>query len=217
MITDLGTILSQDQLQATKSLLLAHRDCWTHFSEYPVDNNDSTSPMYMFGSPAHAVGAGLELYKTLRSRTDQILANCQVLQATKARLSQHFNLPIEQLPDTSLPGFHIFNSTDGKDRQLNVTGYHQDNYFAPIKQPIKYSSMYSLLVAIEMPKAGGGLDYLDRRDEPQTYKWEPGHLYLFKSAVQHKMSKVVLEDDNDYRITFHGQLIVEVDKIVYFW
>jgi hypothetical protein len=211
MITDLGPI-STDVIEETQTIVKANRDNWTHISEHWP--NSFNSPLYFYGSPVYACGPRhWEYYTEHRERSATVLKNLRLLSITMRLLADHYQLPVEQLPDTSLPGFHIFN---GKSKQF--TGdYHVDSDYMNRFPKCGYSftDFYSFTIPLELPSNGGGLDY--RRGLPvYHYPYTVGHAYIWKSNIFHRIADVNMMDD-EYRMTYQGHFILQPDKLLYYW
>lgn len=232
MLQDLGLIATPDEMTYLSDAVKTNKASCTHYTEYSSSNYSPDNPLLFFGSPAaeafgNSTGTIDEKYAKyikFREKTDQFLQNdpvvLELLEKVKTRLSEHFKLPIEHLAGSSVPGFHMINLT-GEERFCDGGGYHLDVGFAQLipiltGQPTDLTKMYSFLIALEAPENGAGLTYAVDGKAYRT-QYELGHLYMFPVLMSHNISNCVFKTKDEYRITFHGQLIVELDKIQYFW
>ena len=220
IIQNLGIVLNDDESQILASSIKDVRDIWTHESVY-WGKERSEKPIYFLGSPIYAAKSDPGLYKKLRNKTDKFLIDhtSNLLKRTLELISKFYECPIiEQLDDTSLPGFHVLHKEKPHSEKYT---YHQDKdyleYYADfnVAKPYQFDNFYSFIVPIEVPKSGATLDF-KIEDQSFSFKYEVGHAYIWKADVWHKIGDVALNGD-DYRITFQGHFIIDADKILYYW
>lgn len=215
-IYDLGLILSAEELDQLRCVIKSNTQLWTHESTYWGENH-IRKPIYFLGSPIYPAKSIPPLYCDLREKTKQFL-----IDNTTSIISKILNLVgemfhrriVEHLPNTSLPGFHIFRSIEPCREEYE---YHQDADFLEFTNAtFDFNDFYSFVAIIELPSAGGSLDY-KMNNKHQALNYINGHAYVWKSDIWHKIGDVILTNENDYRITFQGHFIVQPDKILYYW
>ena len=219
-ITDLGIVLNKQELETISSAVKQNPDLWTHESEYWGKDRISL-PINFLGSPIYPAKARPGLYRKLRAKSEKFLIDntSVLLQRTMYHLCSFYNCEFYQkLEDTSLPGFHVIHSITPTTVKYE---YHQDRdyleYYEDFGSRDKYNfnNFYSFTVAIELPKAGATVDF--KLEEEFKYPYQVGHAYTWKSDIWHKIGDVVLQDANDYRITYQGHFIIQDNKILYYW
>jgi hypothetical protein len=223
MVIDHGNIIDEAQRLAIAAVIKDRRDTWTHFGEYPhphpasiVDN----LPKYFLGSPVYMARENRATYEDRRARSNELLASAlfvDLRQAALHRLSEYHGKPAEHLSGSSLPGFHIFNST-GKAKTSPWGNWHNDTNLVvmPPYENYNTSKIRSFVVFIEVSNLGDHLDY-EVDGVKLKHQYTPGVLYSWSSTLSHKIGNVVLPTDNEYRISMQGHLYEEFDSIKYYW
>ena len=217
-LIDLGVVVDQIELKQLQNTIKSNKHLLSHVSQW-IENSHPHDPLNFMGSPIYINRESHNmLYKKLRPLTDSFLKEhaSVLLERIKKLLLQRFNREkIEQLPNTSYPGFHVFFSNQTP--RIDKYAFHQDSDFLEITlENFDFDKFYSVTTAIEMPKAGGGLGW--RTDDNEGfYPYEEGHSYLWKSDIWHKIGDVILDDEADHRITHQMHCIVDTDVIYYYW
>ena len=221
-IFDLGCILNQEEAEHLSSLIKKNRDIWTHASVY-WGEAVKEKPMNFLGSPIYPAKATPGAYRKLRTKSNQFLIENAsfILQKTLKSIGELYGCStIEQLPDTSLPGFHVFSSSVPQTCEYD---YHVDSDFLEyyrefgIKDVYNFNNFYSVTVTIEVPVAGASVDFkIGWDDEVISLPYKVGHCYVWKADIWHKIGNVKL-NGSDYRITYQAHFIRNDDKILYYW
>ena len=221
IIKDLGQILSEEEIDKLSNSIKQNRNLWTHESVY-WGKDHSHMPINFLGSPIYPAKSMPGLYRKLRPLTQQYLvdATSTLLSRVLQLLIKLYNVSLaEQLPDTSLPGFHVITSST---KFHAVYDYHQDadylEYYEDFGTKINYNfdNFYSFTVAIELPKSGGTVDF-KTESGLISHQYKIGHAYTWKSDIWHRIGDVILENENEYRITYQGHFIIQADKLLYYW
>lgn len=205
-------IPNEDRMQIARDIK-AQRDKWAHISEYPIYADETNTPMYYIGSPVYPCQSNKSLY------TKKHLDSINTLQhITKylqpvilEALSKHYNLPIEHLPNASIPGFHIFNNV-GKDSEVIIPSFHMDIDILQLFPEVFKGEIVSFVYIVETSNNGDRLDY-----DGGILEYEENKLYLWSANLLHKIGDVYLETPEDYRITYQGHCIILEGKIYYYW
>jgi hypothetical protein len=220
MITDLGKVLTDEMMEFVKTSIKSNRQLWTHYSEYPNSPLFKLLPLYFLGSPIYPCADRTDLYLKYRAKTEDYLKNTikDLHNLVMGELTKVYNLVPIQLANTSLPGFHIFNSADNKLKQMTIPGYHIDSdlivRFPKVTAPIE--NFYSFVVVIETTGAGDTLDYIID-GEHKKHNYQTGHMYIWPANMYHKIGDVALANDDEYRITYQGHCIKLSDKLLFYW
>lgn len=129
---------------------------------------------------------------------------------------------------TALIGAHIFTpETNG------VQGNpHIDEPYERIDWGQKYSNPFSFTLALEMPKAGGGMDYWpdatdadiewynERGELPphEHLRYEAGFLYVHDGLTPHRIANCGDMEEGEHRITLqgHGVTLEDGTTAIYF-
>lgn len=221
IITDLGSVLTLAEAQNLSELIKKNRDIWTHESVYWGENRVK-KPINFLGSPIYPAKANPSLYNKLREKSKQFLIDntTVMLQKTLQLVGEMYGCStIEQLPNTSLPGFHILCSDTPC---IEKYQYHQDADYLEFHRefgttvPYKLSDFYSFSVAIELPRAGATIDF-DAGAEGLRFPYEVGHSYVWRGGDLHKIGDVHLAGNTDYRITFQSHCVIQQNKLLYYW
>ena len=220
IITDLGPVINEQEISTLSELIKNNNNLWTHESVY-WGKHRSELPINFLGSPVYPAKAFPTLYFRLRNKSNRFLIDntTTMLQRTLNLINQKFGCSaIEQIDDSSLPGFHVFHSTIPCTQTYD---YHQDadylEFYKDFDVDTKYdfNNFFSFTVAIELPVAGATIDF-KLENETFSHPYTAGHAYMWKSDIWHKIGDVSLNGD-DYRITFQGHLIVHSNKLLYYW
>lgn len=220
MIKDLGKILDDEMIESIRDSVKSNRHLWTHYSEYPGPPLFNLLPLYFLGSPIYPCAENRNLYLEYRAKSEDYLKNTikDLHKLTMSKLQDVYGFEPMQLSNTSLPGFHIFNSADNKLKQMTIPRYHIDSdlimYFPKVTIPIE--NFYSFNVVIETTSASDTLDYFID-GEHKKYNYQLGHMYIWSANLYHKIGNIVLANDNEYRITYQGHCIKLPDKLLFYW
>ena len=220
MIIDLGKVLSGEMMEVLKHSVKSNRHLWTHYSEYPTPPLFKLLPLYFLGSPIYPCADRTSLYLEYRDKTEDYLRTTikDLYELVMGKLTEIYNFTPTQLTNTSLPGFHIFNSANGKLKQMSIPGYHIDSdliaCFPKVTAPIE--NFYSFVVVIETTSVGDTLDYIVD-GERRKHNYQKGHMYIWPANMQHKIGDVALASDDEYRITYQGHCIKLPDRLLFYW
>jgi hypothetical protein len=134
----------------------------------------------------------------------------------------------ETVTGTAMIGAHIFTpETNG------VQGNpHIDEPYERIDWGQKYSNPFSFTLALEMPKAGGGMDYWpdatdadiewynERGELPphEHLRYEAGFLYVHDGLTPHRIANCGDMEEGEHRITLqgHGVTLEDGTTAIYF-
>jgi hypothetical protein len=220
MITDLGRILDNEMIESIRDSVKSNRHLWTHYSEYPNPPLFKLLPLYFFGSPIYPCAERKDLYLEYREKSEDYLKNTikDLHELVMSELQDVYKFEPKRLANTSLPGFHIFNSAGGKLKQMSIPRYHIDSdliaRFPKVTVPIE--NFYSFVVVIETTSAGDTLDYIID-GEHKKHNYQLGHMYIWPANMYHKIGDVALANDDEYRITYQGHCIKLPDKLLFYW
>jgi len=171
------------------------------------------------------------VYVVLAQYTNPAVANMwgwlqdEVLRALPERFVPKFAFHAH---DTAMMGAHIFTpKTNG------AAGHpHVDEPFKRINWGSSITNPFSFTLALEMPEAGGGLDYwpeatdqaieefikTDELPAPEHLRYTPGVLYVHDGLTPHRIANCGDMADGEYRITLqgHGVTLEDGTTAVYF-
>jgi hypothetical protein len=220
-IYDLGSVLTDQETCDLSRSIKENKNLWTHESFY-WGSKHKGKPIHFLGSPVYPAKFLPSAYRKLREKSNQFLIEntASLLQKILKTIGEMHNCSIiEHLDNSSLPGFHVFHSNTPCIEEYN---YHTDNDYIEFQSelglavPYSLSNFYSFTVAIELPNAGGTVDFKLEDDMLFSLPYKVGHAYMWKADIPHKIGNVIL-DSTDYRITFQGHFIRQPNKILYYW
>jgi hypothetical protein len=220
MITDLGKILDSEKIESLRDSIKSNRQLWTHYSEYPNPPFFKFLPLYFLGSPIYPCGNRTDLYLQYRTKSEDYLKNTikNLHTIVMNKLQEVYNLEPTHLANTSMPGFHIFNSADGKLKQMSIDRFHIDSdlieRFPKVTATIE--NFYSFVVVIETTYAGDTLDYIID-GQIKKHNYQEGHMYMWPAELEHKIGDVLLANDSEYRITYQGHCIKFQNQLLFYW
>jgi hypothetical protein len=241
-VTDLGVVLSAEELQEVVALVLENKQSWTSISEYTREADGH--PLYTLGSPLYLAGMAIDIptlkeqragenykkpnevnpyltpsvrsiYKYFRKRSHAFFNAPQMLLLEKklvSRLEQLYGLPARRHPNGSPPGFHVFN---GVSETSYV--YHIDGVLNDFNNDHRYDVFKSCVVAIKL--SSSKTDGLDFKDDGvlKNIRYTEGHMYLWRADMPHKLADVSLLTPDDYRITYQLHFFKTPTELLYYW
>ena len=224
-VHDYGVIVTSEEAEPILQDIKAHPETWRHITEwYPTMVELEREPLHVLGSPIYRDNT-IEMYTKARPLVEPLIQRHAWLRdiVMQQIVNHHPNCNrYEHAPNSSLPGFHVFNTCNGtKNRHYTIPTYHTDtdwiNHFGA--QP--GDRFYSYLVALELPRHGSGLHYKQHMQAPEearlTYRYERYHMYGWSAQVAHKFADTFFETDDDYRITFQGHGWFRNDGTFYYY
>ena len=161
------------------------------------ESRSTEYPFYTLGKSAYLDGKTKEYEEGSAVLNDLLLANFSDLYEDVLHvLQQELEEPIELAHDLALPGFHIFPSSP---KFLSISGnWHQDYPHHTLGLGDRDAAAFT--VAIELPKSGGGMDYMDEYHQPQHLQYNEKDLVLHDGLTVHRIAGLKEYVANEYRI-----------------
>ena len=186
--------------------VLALREVWISRSdEYPF---------YTLGRSAYLDGKTDSYYKDSAWQNDILLGEFngvyeKVLEALEKTLKE----PVYLAHDLALPGFHIFPSDP---KFMTISGnWHQDHPHHTLNLGDKDAVAFT--VAINLPKSGGGMDYIDKFHQQHFLPYHERDLLLHDGLTIHRIAGLKKFVPGEYRITLQGHLVRRDKDLEVFW
>jgi hypothetical protein len=182
------------------------RDIW--------ESRSKDYPFFTLGKSAYLDGNADDYYRASDWLNDLLISNFSdlyedVIQVLQEKLME----PVELAHDLALPGFHIFPSDP---KFLTIAGnWHQDYPHHTLGLGEKDACAFTL--AIQLPKSGGGMDYMDEFHQPQHLNYNERDLILHDGLTIHRIAGLKAYVPNEYRITFQGHIIRRDNILEVFW
>jgi hypothetical protein len=178
------------------------------------ESRSSDYPFFTLGKSAYLDGKTDAYYKNSAELNEVLLGGFSDLyEEVLDALTIEFEEPIELAHDLALPGFHIFPSDP---KFLTIAGnWHQDYPHQTLELGEK--DAHAFTVAIQLPKSGGGMDYIDEFYQPQHLSYNERDLVLHDGLMIHRIAGLKAYVPNEYRITFQGHIIRRNNTLEVFW
>mgnify|MGYP005989179165 CR=1 FL=1 len=161
-------------------------------------------PFYTLGRCAYLDGKTDAYYKNLEQE-NEILINTfahlytHVGEVLNAAFYEDVFLP----KDLRVPGFHIFPSDK---KFLKIAGnWHQD--YPHITLGLEPVDTFAFTLAIQLPKSGGGMDFIDPFHQQQHLAYNEGDLVIHTGEEIHRIAGMKEYVPNEYRITLQGHIV----------
>jgi hypothetical protein len=188
-------ITEQERLDV-KQRVLALRDLWDFYS-----NNTSHGMIYF-----QTLGNALYLMEASELPSDSInivvkqtlIENFDWLyQRICTKVSDITGRPTQLHPTLTVPGFHIGDVAG----DYKIDYFHVDGSITTYDREsvVATNTVYSVLIPIEMPRSGAGLQYLEKGQEKRL-EYELSAFYQWKGDLEHKIGDSLLLPD-EQRIT----------------
>lgn len=186
--------------------VLALRELWI--------NRSSEYPFYTLGRCAYLDGKTDAYYKDSAWQNDILLGEFGDLYiAITEWLNKKLKTPTFLAHDLSLPGFHIFPSSE---KFLSVTGnWHMDYPHETLGLPNKDTKAFT--VAIQLFTSGGGMDWLDEKGVVSYIPYTEGNIVLHSGEDVHRIAGAKKYTPNEYRITLQGHIVNRNGDLEIYW
>jgi hypothetical protein len=178
------------------------------------ESRSNDFPFFTLGKSAYLDGKTDTYYRDSEWLNDILLGEFSDLYEEVLHVLQEaLEEPVELAHDIAIPGFHIFPSDP---KFLTISGkWHQDYPHHTLGLGEKDASAFTL--AIQMPKSGGGMDYMDEFNQPQHLNYNERDLILHDGLMIHRIAGLKAYVPNEYRITFQGHIIRRNNTLEAFW
>jgi hypothetical protein len=162
-----------------------------------------------------------------------------LIERVRTTIETHFDLPTVIDERVALPGFHIFHGCGIT--LFDHDSQHFDLQFRSLRWPFDAtpSPVVSFTLTIELPAAGGGLDYwnfveddlvrmqqlgrkpdmaLIGRTKPyMRHPYRVGYMAVQVAPVMHRIAAIPSTTAGDHRITLQGHTIHNGGELVLYW
>jgi len=157
-----------------------------------------------------------------------IAANCNIIidgnfPHLKVLIANYFKETMSRevvvMPNLGLPGLHIF----GEASNDITPSIHTDEPYERIDWPCGHTDPFSFTLPIELPKAGGGLDWWDNQEHQETAppyyeEYKLGEMLIYSGESLHRIARPEPLGETDWRITYQGHgLILDTGNVVIYF
>jgi len=174
----------------------------------------SDFPFYTLGKNAYLDGGDLE-YEGNKGKFNKLLLDnfSNLYDTILAYLSKELNEPVTLTEDLAYPGFHIFES-DLKFKGI-AGNWHTDK--PQEKLALIGTNNSTVTVVIKLPTLGGGIDWLDSKDNVQHLEYQEKQIVWHDGLNVHRIAGLKQIVQGDHRITLQGHLIKRNNKMELYW
>ena len=171
-------------------------------------------PFFTLGRCAYLDGKTEAYYKDSVWQNDILLKNFADLYITVNEwLSKTFKTSVCLAKDLSIPGFHIFPSSQ---KSIGISGkWHVDLPHKILDIETKTNGAYT--VAIKIPSSGAGIDYIDDEACESFLPYTESNIILHSGSDFHRIASIKKYIPKEYRITLQGHIINRDDKLEVYW
>ncbi|MDH7975197.1 hypothetical protein QH494_23685 [Sphingomonas sp. AR_OL41] len=162
-----------------------------------------------------------------------------LIERVRATIETHFERPTVIDERVALPGFHIFHGCGIT--LVDHDSQHFDLQFRSLRWPFAAtpSEVVSFTLAIELPAAGGGLDYwnfteddlarvqrlgrstdmalIGRTKPHMRHPYRIGYMTVQVAPVMHRIAAIPSTSPGDHRITLQGHSMRRGEELVLYW
>lgn len=176
--------------------VLGLKDMWVSRSE--------EYPFYTLGRCAYLDGKTQAYYDNLKEENNILIETFADLYSYVGDvLNGAFNEDVFLPKDLRVPGFHIFPSDK---KFLKIAGkWHQD--YPHITLGLDPIDTFAFTLAIELPKSGGGMDFVDEFHQRQHLAYNKGDLVIHTGEEIHRIAGLKKYVEGEYRITMQGHIV----------
>jgi len=171
-------------------------------------------PFFTLGRCAYLDGKTEAYYKDSAWQNNILLNNFADLYTTVNEwLSKKFKTPVCLAENLSIPGFHIFPSSQ---KSIGISGkWHVDLPHKILNIETKTSGAYT--VAIKIPSLGAGIDWIDHEGCKNYLPYTEGNIILHSGSDLHRIASIKKHVLEEYRITLQGHIINRNNKLEVYW
>ena len=183
-------------LDSTLESVMRLRDKWISRSdEYPF---------YTLGRCAYLDGKTDAYYNNLERENEMMVREFARLYTNVGEiLDSLFDEDVFMTTQLRVPGFHIFPSDKNN---LDKAGkWHQD--YPHLIMGLDPIDTFAFTLAIQLPKSGGGLDYLDEFHQPQHLAYKEKDLIVHNGDIIHRIAGMKKYVEGEFRITLQGHIV----------
>ena len=176
--------------------VLSLKDMWVSRSE--------EYPFYTLGRCAYLDGKTQAYYDNLKEENNILIETFADLYSYVGDvLNDAFSEDVFLPKDLRVPGFHIFPSDK---KFLKIAGkWHQD--YPHITLGLDPVDTFAFTLAIELPKSGGGMDFIDPFHQQRHLAYNEGDLVIHTGEEIHRIAGMKKYVEGEYRITMQGHIV----------
>ena len=198
-----------------------------------------TLPFYVLGNPAYTHRGDIKAYLEADKKIRPILLNNfrAEYKIIESFMSDKFGAKATFASHLSLPGFHIFRSSQEFKKQIGP--WHVDFDFILLKwrYPVDQDSIKAFTIPICVPAAGAFFDYLNLSQLSSEVSLSRRKLLAFEkkhgfTSVRHRKGFALIQQgnyfhrigtfseasvDSDYRVTLQGLAVKQGKNWKMFW
>ena len=183
-------------LGSTIESVMGLRDQW-------ISRSDEFS-FYTLGRCAYLDGKTDAYYNNLERENEMMVREFARLYTNVGEiLNSLFNEDVFMTTQLRVPGFHIFPSNK---KFLKIAGnFHQDYPHSTLG--LEDADTYSFTMALQLPKSGGGLDYIDEFHQRQHLAYKEKDLIVHNGDIIHRIAGMKKYVEGEFRITLQGHVV----------